>query len=75
MSQVKITASPKVGTIAFDHEGDLVVLTDGAVLTADAWAAAQKLEALAPHLARARVSATPIPVGEADHVADPDEFT
>ena len=29
MPKVKITASPKVGTLAFEHEGDLVVLADG----------------------------------------------
>lgn len=59
MPKVKITASPKVGTIAFDHEGDLVVLADGSVIDASAWAAAQRLDALKHHLAKGRVHAEP----------------
>ncbi len=59
MPKVKITASPKVGTIAFEHEGDLVVLADGAEIDASAWAAAQRLDALKHHLAKGRVHAEP----------------
>lgn len=60
MPKVKITASPKVGTIAFDHEGDLVLIADGAVVDASAWAAAQRLDALQLHLAKGRISAAPL---------------
>lgn len=60
MPKVKITASPKVGTIAFDYEGDLVVLADGAEIDASAWAAAQRLDALKHHLAKGRVHAEPV---------------
>lgn len=60
MSQVKITAAPKVGTIAFDHEGDLVILADGAVIDEWAWEAAKELDALKAHLAKGRISASPV---------------
>lgn len=68
MSQVKITAQPKVGTFAFSFEGDLVVLADGAVIPAGAWAQASKDEVLAKHVAKGRLSATPI----AEPIAEPE---
>lgn len=76
MSQVKITAQPKVGVVAFTYEGDLVLVADGAVVDAGAWEAASKLEALAKHIAKGRLSATPIAeaIGEAmaESIAEPE---
>lgn len=56
---VKIIAHKKVGVVAFQHEGDLVVLADGAMISDSAWEAAKKLDALKAHLAKGRVSAEP----------------
>jgi hypothetical protein len=60
MPKFKITASPKVGTLAFENEGDLVVLADGAEIDASAWVAAQLLDAIKHHLAKGRVHAEPV---------------